>query len=359
VKPSAVKDVRHRELFTARGLPVLQNKTFATKAEAIASDVGDIRLVEDGRTGLIHNSDFEAAKLRYDIHYQNEQSNSSAFQRHLAEVKTIIARTCQGRRIIEIGCGKGAFLEDLRSLGYDVTGIDPAYEGESPHILKTSFVPGFPLNGDAIMMRHVLEHIVNPIAFLADILEANKNRGLIYIEVPCFDWICQHRTWFDIFYEHVNYFRLSDFDRMFGRVIEMGRLFGDQYLYVVADLSTLRKPLLDEGDRLAFPADFTKSRDRFSNLPKQPRAIWGGASKGVIFSMHLAAMGTDIDFVIDINPLKQGRYLPCSGLRVVSPEEAMRLLPAGSEVFVMNPNYRDEIIAASRNQYKYTIVDNA
>jgi len=38
---------------------------------------------------------------------------------------------------------------------------------------------------------------------------------LIYIEVPCFDWICLHRSWFDVFYQHFN-FRLADFDRVFG-----------------------------------------------------------------------------------------------------------------------------------------------
>ena len=42
----------------------------------------------------------------------------------------------------------------------------------------------------------------------------------------------------------MNYFRLSDFTRMFGNVIESGRLFGGQYLYVLADLATLRDPEL-------------------------------------------------------------------------------------------------------------------
>src|SRR3546814_9608010 len=61
----------------------------------------------------------------------------------------------------------------------------------------------------------------------------------IYIEVPCFDWIVEHSAWFDVFYEHVNYFRLADLRAMFGTVHEAGHLFGGQYLYIVADLSTL------------------------------------------------------------------------------------------------------------------------
>ena len=80
--------------------------------------------------------------------------------------------------------------------------------------------------------------------------------GLIYIEVPCFEWILRARAWFDIFYEHVNYFRLGDFSKMFGHVVDGGHLFGGQYLYVVADLATLRPPVSSLADRVDFPEDF-------------------------------------------------------------------------------------------------------
>ena len=56
--------------------------------------------------------------------------------------------------------------------------------------------------------------------------------------MPCLDWICKHRAWFDIFYEHVNYFRLTDFQRLFQRIEDSGHLFGGQYLYVVAELAS-------------------------------------------------------------------------------------------------------------------------
>ena len=52
-----------------------------------------------------------------------------------------------------------------------------------------------------------------------------------------------------------------------------------------------------------------------------------------------------LDTVIDINPAKQGRYLAATGLVVQSPEEAMARLPAGTDVFVMNSNYLQEIEA--------------
>jgi len=59
------------------------------------------------------------------------------------------------------------------------------------------------------------------------------------------------------FYEHVNYFRMDDFRRMFGKIYESGHFFGGQYLYVVADMASLREPRMNLGEHLYFPSDFT------------------------------------------------------------------------------------------------------
>ncbi|REN21137.1 methyltransferase domain-containing protein, partial [Mycobacterium tuberculosis] len=98
----------------------------------------------------------------------------------------------------------------------------PAFEGESPHVVAAPFSRALGLSADTIVLRHVLEHIPQPFEFLKEIADANGGQGKIYIEVPCFDWICRHGAWFDIFYEHVNYFRATDFERMFECVHEAG-----------------------------------------------------------------------------------------------------------------------------------------
>ena len=183
----------------------------------------------------------------------------------------------------------------------------------------------------------------------------------IYIEVPCFDWIGHHRAWFDIFYEHVNYFRLNDFKRMFGIILEGGHVFGGQYLYVVADLTTLRVPKYADDCRADLPPDFLDNVRHHAEVLKTRRtgrsAIWGGASKGVIFALFMQRAGVPVDIGIDINPAKQGKYLAGSGLRIHSPEEAMALLIPDADVFVMNRNYLSEIIERSGNQYNYLEID--
>ncbi len=351
-----------REIFRAERLPVLQNRMFRLQDEALASPTGDLILVEDSQTGLVYNRAFDSSKLVYDQDYQNEQAYSDFFKHHLEQVFEIIDRNLTGRPLIEVGCGKGYFLEGLQKRGFDITGIDPAYEGNNPKVITAPFRKGLGLSADGIILRHVLEHIPQPLQFLDEMADANGQRGMIYIEVPAFEWILQHRAWFDLFYEHVNYFRLKDFSRIFGKVYESGTLFGGQYLYVLADLASLRVPSADAAECVALPKDFLEGVQwavrRIRQTPELKHAVWGGASKGVIFSLYLSRSSITPDFVIDINPAKQGRYLPVSGIKVSSPQEALASLSPGDNLFIMNSNYLDEIKAQSGNQLTYLKVEH-
>lgn len=347
-----------RELFRAQGLPVFQNKMHTTEEEALNCPVGDVRLVQDGETGLIFNAAFDPELLEYDQDYQNEQAHSMTFQKHLEDVKSIIDRNFPEKSAVEVGCGKGYFLEYLNHSGYQVTGVDPAYEGQNPNVIKACFESSLGYASENIILRHVLEHMQDPFAFLSSIALANGGKGRIYIEVPCFDWICEHKAWFDIFYEHVNYFRLADFSRMFETIYECGHVFGGQYLYVVADLASLRSPVISPTNLFEFPIDFLDGMDELCKSSKSIRkAVWGGASKGVIFSLMMQRRGVKIDYLIDINPAKQGKFVGVSGLEVSSPAYAMKHLQQNDDIFVMNSNYLDEIIKMSDNQFNYIRVD--
>lgn len=336
-----------RILYKESDFPILQNRVYGTYEEAIHCPRGDIKIIEDGQSGLIYNAAFRPELMRYDSNYNNEQANSIFFQQHLAAAKGIIRRELGKQELVEVGCGKGFFFEMLLADGFDVTGFDPTYEGTNPRIVKKYFKPGIMKPSRGLILRHVLEHVRDPYRFLCDLRDANGGQGLIYIEVPCFDWICEKRAWFDIFYEHVNYFRLSDFNRMFERVIESGHVFGGQYLYIVADLSCLRDPIITKEDSFKFPSDFLYDMELSATKIKQSgdrkNIVWGGASKGVIFSLYMQRAGAAVDTVVDINPTKQGKFLPVSGLKVNSPEEALNDLPSGANIFVMNPNYIAEI----------------
>lgn len=348
-------------LYRQSDYPVLQNRVYTTAEEAIACTKGDIEIVENQLTGLIYNDVFRPELMTYDATYNNEQGVSRQFRSHLESVAELIQSTLGKEELIEVGCGKGFFLEMLLKRGVSLTGFDSTYDGDNPRVIKKNFEPGIiekPAHG--LVLRHVLEHVQNPADFLFQLKEANENKGLIYIEVPCFDWICEKRAWFDIFYEHVNYFRLSDFKRMFGRVVKSGKLFGDQYIYVIADLESLRQPEFDKKDAVSFPSDFLRGLN-FLDRPNQPRrprvCVWGGASKGVIFSLLRERACLPVDVVIDVNPAKQGKHLPGTGILVQSPEMVLPKLPAETLIYVMNSNYLEEIKDMSKHSFRYIGID--
>ncbi len=346
-------------LYEVKQFPLFQNRMYNTEIEAKACPKGDVRIVENPNTGLIYNELFNPDIMKYDKDYQNEQAISPLFYQHLVSVSEIIAKNMGKESIVEIGCGKGTFLNILQKNGFDIRGFDPIYEGMNPLIIKAYYSTRADLHAKGIILRHVLEHIQDPLRFLEKLNEVNGNNGKIYIEVPCFDWICKRKAWFDIFYEHVNYFRLADFFRMFDVIYESGYTFGGQYLYLIADLASLKSPKLLLQDRIKFPEGFDQGITQGFIPPKHGvLSIWGGASKGVIFSLLKQRSGCTIDLVIDINSAKQGKYLPAIGLRVFSPEEALSLLPAGSTIYVMNSNYMEEIIQMSSNAYHYIGVDD-
>jgi uncharacterized UPF0146 family protein len=348
-------------IFKAQNLPIHQNVDYPTTEEAIACPRGELSIIQDENTGLIHNAAFDQATMTYNENYQNEQAFSLVFQQHLHQIVPIITKIFNHKNIVEIGCGKGWFLELLRSHGFNVRGVDPAYKGDNDYVIKDYFSSALNLNADALILRHTLEHIQNPYEFLADIADANNNSGLIYIEVPCFNWILEHKAWFDIYYEHVNYFRLIDFENIFGKIVEMGHVFGDQYIYIIGDLATLKRSKKNDFDKLEIPEGFmdgvNEAEKIINNNKNKKNIVWGGASKGVIFCHYLSQRGFKPDMVIDLNPEKQGKYIPVTGIKINSPEIAYKEMKEGDNIFVMNSNYYEEIRSATNDKYNYILVD--
>lgn len=345
-----------RLLYAQDDFPVFQNRMYNSAQEARNCPRGNIRIVEDLTSGLARNDAFDPALIDYDSAYQNEQANSVPFRQHLNWAADLISEKIGLNDLVEVGCGKGTFLEMLAERGASITGFDPTYDGDSPLIQKHYFGPDLGFSAKGLVLRHVLEHIPDPYAFLCQLRDANGGGGLIYIEVPCFGWICEGRSWFDIFYEHVNYFRLSDFQKMFARLPAMGRCFGGQYLYIIGDLSSLRAPEYDPKYPLEFPDDFTGSLQ--GSAARSSDIVWGGASKGVIYALMRERAGNPVEAVIDINPSKQGRFLAGTGLRVSAPEEVLPHVPKTTRILVMNPNYCEEIRKISKDEFTYVEVGN-
>jgi 2-polyprenyl-3-methyl-5-hydroxy-6-metoxy-1,4-benzoquinol methylase len=342
-------------LFIQKNVPVFQNKVYSTAEKASQAVCADVIMKIHEEEGIVVNAGFDPSVMNYDADYQNEQNYSPFFQYYIQEVldKFGAALPNKEMKIAEIGCGKGYFLDLLHQQGYNVIGFDPAYEGENPLVVKEYFDDRFrDLGIDVFLLRHTMEHIPNPFRFLHTIARANDYKGKIFIEVPTLDWIIQKKSFWDIFYEHCNYFTEKTFANFFHEA-ETGRLFNGQYMYILADLSKLKDKvetfvISEESLPLRFDDTLNEWRNTIENNYKNGIAIWGAGAKGSTFLNLLDPERKYVKLVVDINPKKQNKFIAHTAHPIISPE-AFKERNDIATVIIMNENYRNEIISQVNN----------
>jgi SAM-dependent methyltransferase len=333
-------------------LPVMTNRLADSVNDSSNVRVGTIELALS-EYNYVYNRTFDESLLNYDGQYQNEQGYSPIFQKHIDDVLEIVLPHVQGKEVIEIGCGKGSFLEKLRKHGVSITGYDSSYTGDKSYIVKTHIDQSSTLSCDIIILRHVLEHINNPTKFLSDLSKSVTRECLVYIEVPDIEWTLKNEIFYDIAYEHCNYFRLSSFNSIFSDVLETGSFFKGQYIYAVAPLSL---KLQKAGDlSISFDCLVDKKQRLREKLKNNKVIIWSAAGKGGHFAYEFTDL--DVDFAVDINPQKQNKYIYGTNIRVVSPEEAKTRYD-NHLVVIMNAIYAHEIIDLFGSEKRYFIADD-
>lgn len=144
---------------------------------------------------------------------------------------------------------------------------------------------------------------------------------------------------------------MSDFYRIFGKILRSGYFFGGQYLYVVADLATLQTIFPPTADEVTFPSDFVMGARDAATIDG-PLILWGASSKGVIFSLLAERQSNPVKALIDINPAKAGKHIPGTGLRVHLPSDYLQNLSKGQTVYVMNSNFIEEIRQMTGNKFR-------
>lgn len=96
-------------------------------------------------------------------------------------------------RLLDVGCGNGRVLAQMRELGWEVMGVEP--DSEAVRIAKERFgldvfqgtleEAKFPDNSfDAITMNHVIEHVPDPIGLLAECRRVLKPGGKLVMVTP-------------------------------------------------------------------------------------------------------------------------------------------------------------------------------
>jgi hypothetical protein len=352
--------------YEVRGIPTQSCILFDDADAAQAYPSGDISLAVCVRCGFIQNTLFDVSLVDYSVPTEESQAYSPKFRNFSDGLIDDLMTRHHLVTALEVGCGKGDFLIDLASRGIEsATGIDPGFlpERVPDGDAEVTFIRDWfddrytHLTGDVIIARHLLEHIPDVLSFTGLLIEsARRTEGsFLFIELPDVRRVLDEGAFWDVYYEHCSYFTMGSLGRMLRALdLEVTRLelgFGDQYLLAEAMPPAGSTPHpAEEGvdETLAAVESFSAEAMRLTQAWESRlqtlvdrggrAAIWGGGSKAIAFLASL----DDIPFtVVDINPHKQGKFLPGSGLMVHSPSVLTAHPP--DLVVVMNPIYRGEI----------------
>lgn len=363
--------------FQAQSLPVFCNVLWDSRTKAMAAPLAPIYLAYCHGCGLIYNVAFDPTLMQYSAQYENSLHFSQHFRQWARDTAERLVRQYQlyDKDIIEIGCGQGDFLAILQRLGNNrVLGFDPSYNSNKttadfekpaltviPEIYSENF-SSYP--ADFICCRHVLEHIDRPLEFLKSIRRTIGRRAcVLYFEVPNALYSLEQMGLWDIIYEHCSHFTSESLANLFVSAdfepIVVAERYHGQFLTIEArptpdNTNTIlnRERAIPNIRHLTdkFQNAYTEKVDSWqstlSDLGKQKKriVIWGAGSKGVTFVNTLNISHEQIEYIVDVNPRKHGKFVPGTAQCIVGPDFLKEYRPQAT--IIMNPVYRSEIQVA-------------
>ena len=130
----------------------------------------------------------QATYLRPDYHETAEASATR--MRAEADARIDVLQAMGVRRVIEVGCGPGHFLDAARDRGLHIEGVDPARTAAEAaargHLVHKLWLEAFEPNEpfDALALWEVLEHLPEPAVALAQMCKWLVPGGVVALSTP-------------------------------------------------------------------------------------------------------------------------------------------------------------------------------
>lgn len=309
-------------------------------------------------------------------------SYSEDLLRHSREnAEDLVARYDLGRdsRVVEVASNDGYMLHNFLERGIPVLGIDPApRQAEAARLKGVETINDFfgtrlarelagrGIRADVIIANNVVAHVEDQNDLIAGFAELLSDNGAVVVEFPYVRDLIDLVEFDTIYHEHRCYFSVTSARTLFARhglhlndvrriPIHGGSLrlfFGKSE----AATASVREILAEERaigvDRYKYYRDFgdrvrqfrDRARQLFGDLKSSGKRIaaYGAAAKGTIMLNFLGLNERSIEYVVDKNVHKQGKYLPGVRLPIAEPSRLMEDRP--DYVVILPWNFRDEIV---------------
>lgn len=336
---------------------------FMPDAGSLKNDQGvDLEVCQCTGCGLVQLSNIP-------VPYYREVVRASAVSEEMKDFRKkqfsrfVNKYSLQGKKIIEIGCGKGEFLSIMQQFIAEAYGLE--YSKESIAQCEKSGLkvsPGFiesadyKLNNgpfDAFFILNFLEHLPEPNSVLQGIYHNLTEGGIGLIEVPNFDMILQKKLFSEFTGDHLFYFTRETLNStLWLNGFEIVDCKVEWYDYIIS--AVVKKKLK------ANLSDFHNCQVKLKNeiegylsLFKDKKiAIWG-ASHQALAIISLLNLAGKITYVIDSATFKQGKFTPATHIPIVAPDKLYS--DPVDAVIVMAAGYSDEVARIIRQKFDKNI----
>jgi SAM-dependent methyltransferase len=256
--------------------------------------------------------------------------------------------------VFDIGCNDGSQLDQFKFKGLRTYGIDPATNlaplAAKNHTvwneyLNLDFFTKNPFKYDIITAQNVFAHNFDPVSFLQTIRNMMDEETLVFIQTSQADMI-KNNEFDTIYHEHISFYNIQSMNELCKRMnlylIDVSKcpLHGNSYIFTISMDKNKERPahienlIFMEGlTGLYFPEtyveyarkchkvkdDLVRTINEYTQPPVHFWAIgYGAAAKGMTL-LNFCGL-KNLDFVIDDNPLKQGKFTPGTSIPIVSSE---------------------------------------
>lgn len=308
------------------------------------------------------NSDFDINKINYSSDKIIEAGHfSPSYLQHQKKsahkLNDLIAYELT--TVVEIGAGAGIFLDKIKAKSK--IAIEPSKEAmlipSGITIHNEYFNPDIHNTpADLVIMRQVLEHIPQPLSFMQKLAESfgGLNKFHIYIEVPNSMQTINHGRFYDYYYEHCNYFTPNS-------IFEMAKKLGMTLEYMGSQMNNeIISALLTsnhfEHDQIINSFKITEQNIKNFILNNKRKKIicWGASGNGTIILNRLLNNAKEVISVVDSDINKQGKYIPGTGHKIISPEDAINIEP--DVVLIFSQLHKVEIQMQCRKLFGHKVL---
>ena len=367
------KELPEQPLFVLENAPASAQDI--PDAEEVKVDRGvTLNLCQCGQCGLVQ---FDCIP----VSYYKDVIRAGGFSTTMTELRRrqyrhlIETYHLEGKKFLEVGCGRGEFLQVLREFPVEVYGMEHREElvkiavesgltvwREFPDTAQQPF--GHTETGpfDVFLSFNFLEHQPHPDVMLRAIYNNLAEDGMGLVTVPSLEYILEQGSYYELIRDHIAYYSFETLRNLLERcgfqVLEEEMVNRDTIAMIVKKMpehtSALQgghaEPILAAPMTEGFAAVAREIEEIAETFTAQGKrlAVWGASHQGFTLA-STTALGGFAAYVIDSAPFKQGRFAPASHLPIVAPD-AFFEHPVDA-ILIVAPGYTDEIAGIIRERF--------